>query len=243
MFHCSYNVPVVSHLFFTPCMRCRKAQIEVCLAFERRNSEYLFENSMSPSCLLRSRPEDISCLKHNHVNIHITVAFCDATSQFYVHQFLDINTFFVFQNKIGHKALYFYVFCTIFSKIKTNKCTDPDHWIAYYKTFYLCFLDNVQRLLGAATWWTKTLKLACTALMENRCQRVMSVNQKRQILTKKLKEWNSQIIAPKSGVTAELGHIANIHSVYMKSNTMGSLSLPKVTKVYLFIFWYKCTWF
>lgn len=65
----------MSHLFFMPCMRRRKAQIEVCLALERRNSEYLFENSMSPSCLLRSRPEDISCLKHNHINIHLSFTF------------------------------------------------------------------------------------------------------------------------------------------------------------------------
>lgn len=74
MFRCSCACHM-SHLFFMPCMRRRKAQIEVCLALERRNSEYLFENSMSPSCLLRSRPEDISCLKHNHINIHLSFMF------------------------------------------------------------------------------------------------------------------------------------------------------------------------
>lgn len=52
-----------SHLFLKPCMRCRKAQMELCLALDRRNSAYLLENSRSPSCLLRSRPVDSSCLK------------------------------------------------------------------------------------------------------------------------------------------------------------------------------------
>lgn len=44
-------------------MRCRKAQMELCLALERRNSAYLLENSRSPSCLLRSGPAESSCLK------------------------------------------------------------------------------------------------------------------------------------------------------------------------------------
>lgn len=52
----------VSHLILTLCIRRRKEQMELCLALERRNSAYLLENSMSPSCLLRSRPADSRCL-------------------------------------------------------------------------------------------------------------------------------------------------------------------------------------
>lgn len=52
----------VSHLILTLCIRRRKEQMEVCLALERRNSAYLLENSMSPNCLLRSRPADSRCL-------------------------------------------------------------------------------------------------------------------------------------------------------------------------------------
>lgn len=60
-----------SHLFLMPCMRRRKEQMELCLALDRRNSAYLLENSMSPSCLRRSRPADNSCLKHSQSNDQI----------------------------------------------------------------------------------------------------------------------------------------------------------------------------
>lgn len=53
---------IAFHLFLTPCMRRKKAQMVVCLAFDRKNSAYLLENSISPSCLLRFRPAD-SCLE------------------------------------------------------------------------------------------------------------------------------------------------------------------------------------
>lgn len=65
-----YCVSAVSHLFLTLCMRRRKAQKELCLALDRRYSAYLLENSMSPSCLLRSSPADSSCLKHSQGNLY-----------------------------------------------------------------------------------------------------------------------------------------------------------------------------
>lgn len=75
-YHCCYcvsEVSEVSHLFLTLCMRRRKAQKELCLALDRRYSAYLLENSMSPSCLLRSSPADSRCLKHNHIKDHISM--------------------------------------------------------------------------------------------------------------------------------------------------------------------------
>lgn len=36
-----------THLFLKPCKRCRKEQMELCLALNRRNSAYLCENSRS----------------------------------------------------------------------------------------------------------------------------------------------------------------------------------------------------
>lgn len=65
------NVSAASHLLLTLCRRRRKAQAELCLAFDRRNSEYRLENSMSPSCLRRSGPADSSCLE-----THTTVVRC-----------------------------------------------------------------------------------------------------------------------------------------------------------------------
>lgn len=100
-----FEVYEVSHLFLTPCTRCRKAQMELCLALDRRNSAYLLENSMSPSCLLRSRPADSSCLKHNnHINmdrhIHINIRF--------LMHFHDLDAFYVwcFYNFIVNTTQY-----------------------------------------------------------------------------------------------------------------------------------------
>lgn len=63
--HCC-AVFVVAHLLLTPCIRRRKVQMDLCLALDRRNSAYLWENSMSPSSLLRSKPADSSSLKNNN---------------------------------------------------------------------------------------------------------------------------------------------------------------------------------
>lgn len=46
--------------------------MELCLALDRRNSAYLLENSRSPSCLLRSRPAESSCLKPPKATFLIT---------------------------------------------------------------------------------------------------------------------------------------------------------------------------
>lgn len=59
---CFHYVSDCPYLFLTPCMRRRKAHVDVCLALDLRNSAYLLENSMSASCLLRSKPGDSSCL-------------------------------------------------------------------------------------------------------------------------------------------------------------------------------------
>ncbi|TNN44486.1 hypothetical protein EYF80_045308 [Liparis tanakae] len=56
-------------LLVTSRRRRRKAQAELCLAFDRRNSEYRLENSMSPSCLRRSGPADSSSCLETHSTV------------------------------------------------------------------------------------------------------------------------------------------------------------------------------
>lgn len=81
MYHCNtFDECELSNLFLTLCIRRRKAQMELCFALDRKNSAYLLENSISPSCLLRPRPAVSSCLKYkNHINmdlhVHINIRF------------------------------------------------------------------------------------------------------------------------------------------------------------------------
>lgn len=87
-----------AHLFLKSCMRCRKAQMEVCLALDRRNSAYLLENSRSPSCLLRSRPAGSSCLKPSKATFPIT----STTSLASFMSFLDTHRLQVFFKYISN---------------------------------------------------------------------------------------------------------------------------------------------
>ncbi len=120
LYHCYYKVSDVSHLFLTLCMRRRKAQMELCLALDRRNSAYLLENSMSPSCLLRSRPADSNCLKHNHINNQlIWINARTWTSGFWCTFTIPISLWFW---PCAFRLCYFF-FYNVFSQYKTSHHT------------------------------------------------------------------------------------------------------------------------